>query len=281
MAMKKGGWKKLKDGRSIPWNAVSPKEPILATCVANNLVVQKGGDIHEIVLDTQGRLPYVEGQSIAVVPPGATQRLYSIASRSVNGCQRVSLCVKRKVEIDGQYGEMIDGQRVYKGVSSNFLADLPVGAQVQVAGPVGAELLLPEKPDGLRYIFMATGTGVAPFRAQVETLLETCPNAEVWLFVGVPYAESLIYHSDFLGLKAKYPRFQYHFALSREGGRGYVHHRLAEIFPAADFLEDEKTHLYVCGMKGMEKGLAQIYPHEWPTLKKTLKKAGRLHLEVY
>ncbi|MFS7902913.1 putative ferredoxin--NADP(+) reductase [Helianthus anomalus] len=52
----------------------------------------------------------------------------------------VSLCVKRLVYTNDQ------GEEV-KGVCSNFLCDLKPGAEVQIIGPVGKEMLMPKDPN--------------------------------------------------------------------------------------------------------------------------------------
>ena len=51
-----------------------------------------------------------------------------------------------------------------KGVCSNFLTDLKPGDEVKLSGPVGKEMLLPDDPNAT-IIMIATGTGIAPFRA--------------------------------------------------------------------------------------------------------------------
>ena len=69
----------------------------------------------------------------------------------------------------------------------------------------------------------------------------------------------------------------------------YIQHRVAEY--AEDLwamLQEPKTHLYMCGLKGMESGIEEgLSPFakekgvEWKDFVKTLKKEHRWHVEVY
>src|SRR5205085_12233337 len=110
----------------------------------------------------------VEGQSIGVLPPGQDAngkphklRLYSIASPAIgddgNG-KTLSICVKRAITVDPETG------KEYQGVCSTFLCDLKVGDTSKLTGPVGKAFTMPDKPNA-NLIMVATGTGIAPFRA--------------------------------------------------------------------------------------------------------------------
>jgi benzoyl-CoA 2,3-dioxygenase component A len=145
---------------------------IVATVTGNVRVTEVGKeyDTHHLVLDF-GALPFpvLEGQSIAVIPPGADSegrphhaRQYSVASPRNGerpGYNNVSLTVKRVLE-DHQ------GQPV-RGVASNYLCDLAVGETVKVIGPFGASFLMPNPPKS-HVVMICTGTGSAPMRAMTE-----------------------------------------------------------------------------------------------------------------
>ena len=91
-------------------------------------------------------------------------------------------------------------------------------------------------------------------------------------------------------IKVAFPRLQ---ALIRsialKGGRMYIQDRVLEhaeeIFA---LIEDPKTHVYMCGLKGMEPGIdeamaaaAEAKGLDWSTLRPQLKKADRWHVETY
>merc|ERR1712054_404986 len=268
------------------------------------------------------------GQSIGIIAPGpdkkgqtpAKIRLYSIASSAVGDdqtCKTVSLCVKRVVEVDGEHANREVGEdkpdkagthfpenKVYRGVCSNHICDMNVGDDVLITGPTGAEMLLPEDPEA-NIIMLATGTGIAPMRSYLRLLFNDKAGANAdgsrkfkglaWLFMGVPYSNSLLYDNENQEYKEKFPnQFRYDYAISREqknaaGQKMYIQTRIAEYAQEVwDLMMTPNTHLYVCGLKGMEKGIAEVLGPiaeskglVYTELVKGWKKANRWHVEVY
>ena len=126
---------------------------------------------------------YREGQSIGYSQPGEDAtgkphsfRLYSIASSSAGDDGQgstVSLCVKRVISVLPETNEP------FRGVCSNFLCDLTAGDTARLTGPVGKAFLMPESPDA-NLIMVATGKGIAPFRAFLRRRYQdTKPQAGV------------------------------------------------------------------------------------------------------
>merc|ERR1712176_541229 len=281
-----------------------------------------------VTFDHGGKFPYLEGMSLGVIAPGpdkkgqtpAALRLYSIASSAVGDDQTsntVSLCVKRVVELDGKFANREVGEdkpdkagthfpknKVYRGVCSNYICDLKEGDEVLITGPVGTEMLLPQDPEA-KLILLATGTGIAPMRSYLRLLFTDKAGANpdgsrkfkglAWLFLGVPYSKSLLYDDENIEFATKYPdNFRYDYAISREqknaaGEKMYIQTKMKEYAePLWDLLQNPKTHLYMCGLKGMEKGLAEVLGPiaeskglVWADLYKAWKKEGRMHVEVY
>ncbi|KAH8508242.1 hypothetical protein H0E87_010384 [Populus deltoides] len=158
-----------KDVEGVVVNKFKPKNPYTGRCLLNTKITgdDAPGETWHMVFSTEGEVPYREGQSIGVIPDGIDKngkphklRLYSIASSAIGDfgdSKTVSLCVKRLVYTNEQ-GEIV------KGVCSNFLCDLKPGAEVQITGPVGKEMLMPKDPNAT-IIMLGTGTGIAPFRS--------------------------------------------------------------------------------------------------------------------
>jgi len=229
----------------------------------------------------------------------------------------VSLCVKRVVELDGKFANREKGEdkkdkagthfpdnKVYRGVCSNFICDLKKGDEVTITGPVGTEMLLPQDPSA-NIIMLATGTGIAPMRSYLRLLFNDAAGANAdgsrkfkglaWLFLGVPFSKSLLYDDENMEYKEKYPsQFRYDYAVSREqtnaeGQKMYIQTRIAEYAQEVwDLMMTPNTHLYVCGLKGMEKGIAEVLGPiaeskglVYTDLVKEWKKAHRWHVEVY
>lgn len=290
----------------IPVNIYRPKEPLMSACVANDELVQAGGDgtVRHLTFDLSGSdFHYLEGQSLGVIPEGTDAngrphklRLYSIASTrhgDRGDDQTVSLCVRQL-----EYDHPETGERVY-GVCSSYLRSLQPGTPVKITGPVGKEMLLPDDPNA-NLIMIATGTGIAPFRAFLWRLFkEQHPDFQfkgtAWLFFGIPYTANILYKDQLESLQAEFPdQFRLTYAISREqtnaqGGKMYIQHRIAE---QADelwqLIQQDNTHTYICGLKGMEDGIdqgmsvaAQKNDIDWLEYRKALKKAGRWHVETY
>jgi ferredoxin--NADP+ reductase len=78
------------DTSNMPMQLFKAKEPFVAKVVSVKKIIgpKAAGEICSIVLDHGGKMPYYEGQSYGVIPPGVNpknskpyaNRLYSIAS---------------------------------------------------------------------------------------------------------------------------------------------------------------------------------------------------------
>ncbi|CAL9090117.1 unnamed protein product [Musa textilis] len=222
----------LEDAKEPPLNLYKPKEPYTATIVSVERLVGPNapGETCHIVIDHGGNVPYWEGQSYGVIPPGENPkkpgsphnvRLYSIASTrygdSFDG-KTASLCVRRAVYYDAETGKEDPSK---KGVCSNFLCDSKPGDKILLTGPSGKIMLLPEEDPNATHIMIATGTGVAPFRGYLRRMfMEAVPTYKfgglAWLFLGVANSDSLLYDDEFIGYLKDYPdNFRYDRALSR------------------------------------------------------------------
>jgi benzoyl-CoA 2,3-dioxygenase component A len=289
-----------------PWSAAHPytnlygpkSGPTTATVVGNFKVNEAGteNETHHIVLD-MGSMPFpvLEGQSIAVIPPGLDAhgkphhaRQYSIASPRNGerpGYNNLSLTIKR-VLADHQ-------GKPARGVASNYMCDLQVGDKVQVIGPFGTSFLMPNHPRS-NIVMICTGTGSAPMRAMTEWRRRLRQSGKfeggkLMLFFGARTKEELPYFGPLMNLPKDF--IDINFAFSRTPGqpKKYVQDAMRE--RAADLallLKDANTCFYVCGLKSMEEGVV-LALHDvatqaglsWDSVGAALKKEGRLHLETY
>lgn len=297
---------KAKKGADIPVNIYRPNSPFVGTCLSNEELVREGGEgtVRHLTFDLSGGdLRYLEGQSIGIIPEGTDEkgkphklRLYSIASTRHGDNlddKTVSLCVRQLVYKNKETNEEV------KGVCSTYLTQLPVGAPVKITGPVGKEMLLPDDPNA-NIIMMATGTGIAPFRAFIWRMLKEKHEdyqfkGLAWLFFGVAYTPNILYKEELESLQEQFPEnLRLTYAISREqqnvdGGKMYIQSRIQE---NADELwglvQKENTHVYICGLKGMEGGIDEGMSAaaikngvDWSEYQRELKKAGRWHVETY
>ena len=299
-----------KPKQDVPVNTYRPKNPFVGKVISNEPLVSEGGSgiVQHITMDlSEGDLRYVEGQSIGIIPEGTDEkgkphklRLYSIASTRHGDNMddgTVSLCVRQL-----EYKHPETGETVY-GVCSTYLCHIEPGADVKITGPVGKEMLLPDDEDAT-VIMLATGTGIAPFRAYLWRMFldaERQKNPEyqfkgkAWLIFGVPYTANILYKEELEKMQAEYPdNFTLTYAISREqknaeGGKMYIQHRVGEY--AADLwelMQKPNTHTYMCGLKGMEDGIDEALSAEaakhgvnWDDFRKQMKKDHRWHVETY
>ncbi|CDM96977.1 MAG: phycobilisome linker polypeptide [Limnospira sp. PMC 1291.21] len=290
----------------IPVNIYKPKNPYIGKCLSNEELVREGGTgtVRHLIFDISGGdLRYLEGQSIGIIPPGTDNngkphklRLYSIASTRHGDHvddKTVSLCVRQL-----EYKHPETGETVY-GVCSTYLCNLEAGADVAITGPVGKEMLLPEDEDAT-IIMMATGTGIAPFRAFLWRMFKEQHEdykfkGLAWLFFGIPYSPNILYQQELEELQQQFPEnFRLTLAISREqqnpeGGKMYIQDRIKENADQLwELIQKPNTHTYICGLKGMEGGIdegmsaaAGKFDVDWSDYQKQLKKKHRWHVETY
>lgn len=286
-----------------PWSAAhpyvglyTPAHPAEATVSGNFRLTAEDAstDIRHLVLDF-GRtaFPLLEGQSIGIVPPGVDEqgrphhvRLYSVASPRDGerpGYNNVALTVRR-VNSDHE------GRPVH-GVCSNYLCDLARGDTVRVVGPFGSSYLMPNHP-GASLLMVCTGTGAAPMRAMTERRRrrrERGEDGRNLLFFGARSPGELPYFGPLQKLPADF--IEVHLAFSRVPGapRRYVQDLIREqherVFAA---LCDPDTHVYLCGLTGMERGVDEAFAEvcrqhlaDWPAILEWMRKENRYHVETY
>ncbi|NWG26694.1 MAG: benzoyl-CoA 2,3-epoxidase subunit BoxA [Pseudorhodoplanes sp.] len=268
-------------------NLFNRAAPAIATVTGNFRLTHDAADndVRHIILDFGGTVfPVLEGQSIGIIAPGTDKdgkphniRLYSIASPRDGekpNANNLALTVKREPG----------------GVCSNYICDLRKGDTVQVTGPFGATFLKPDDP-AANIIMICTGTGSAPFRGFTERRRRAMRDApgRMMLFFGARRPEELPY----FGPLQKVPEglLRKHFAYSRVPGepKTYVQDKMRQ---AADevalFLGSDKTHVYLCGLKGMESGVDEAFADicrsagiDWQQLRADMRAQGRYHVETY
>jgi len=292
------------EARAIPINLYRHAAPLMVDVIENRRLTSPDNpnEVRHVVLRYPAtKYHFLEGQSAGIPPPGLNHRgrahvprLYSIASGRDGDdgeTTSLSLCVKRVIWVDENGVEQ-------RGLASNLLCDAQVGAQLPMTGPAGKEFILPLPGHG-PLILVATGTGIAPFRAFAQRWLQlpASQRAPIWLFFGVQTADDLLYADEWREME-KHAGFHVSYALSRQqktadGRRLYVQERMRLAgAPLWDWIVKADTQIFICGIKGMEVGiaeslveLAQTYgkpgQNDWPTLQAEMAMQRRWHLEVY
>jgi benzoyl-CoA 2,3-epoxidase subunit A len=282
-------------GRSVaPVSASKPAvnlfnraRPAIATVVGTYRLTDPlaDNDVRHIILnfgDTP--FPIIEGQSVGVTPPGPGEkgkahpaRLYSIASPRHGekpNTNSIALTVKRETT----------------GLCSNYLCDLKKGDRISITGPFGATFLMPDDPNA-NILMICTGTGSAPFRGFTEHRRRMTPNApgRLVLFFGARRPEELPYFGPLQKVPEKL--LTKRLAYSRIPGepKTYVQDFMRrEQGLIAGFIDSPATHIYICGLKGMEQGvdaalddICRSTTIQWRDLRATMRQSGRYHVETY
>ncbi|MFB6280668.1 MAG: FAD-binding oxidoreductase [Haloferacaceae archaeon] len=174
-----------------------------------------------VTVETDEPVEFVAGQYVSVRYRGTT-RPYSVASSPTR--DDLEFCIRR---VPG--GEL----------TSDLAETLSEGDVVTLRGPYGDFVM--EPPSKRDLVFLATGTGVAPFRSMIDYCFETGRNVhrgdprDVWLFLGCAWEDDLPYRERFRALAAEHDRFHFVPTLSREeyltdwdGETAYVQHALVK-----------------------------------------------------
>lgn len=185
---------------------------------------------------------YAPGQFVTLHMPYGDKELrrsYSIAA-SPDGVNDVELAIT-----------YVEGGR-----GTGLLFDMKPGARVQATGPFG-KFQLRERENSLqRDLLVATGTGIAPFRAMLPQLRKRLngDGHEAVLLMGVRAPDELLYGDDMLQLARENSHFQFITSYSRRLSdppvpherKGYVQNHLMELDP-----DPERDIVYLCGNPGM------------------------------
>ena len=178
-------------------------------------------------LDVDASAPvFLAGQYVNIDVPGSGQhRSYSFSSAP--GQSKVSFLIKR-----------IPG-----GVMSTWLDSAQPGNKLELIGPLGSFYLRAvERP----LLFLAGGTGLAPFLSMLEVLARTDSQQKVHLIYGVTRDPDLVQVDAIEAYVAKLPNFTYATVVadtdSTHPRKGWVTQHMP-----AEALNDGDVDVYLCG----------------------------------
>lgn len=134
-------------------------------------------------------------------------------------------------------------RRIENGNISQKLSQLEVGEIVKIEGPYGFFVINPEDISEKKLVFMATGTGIAPFRSFVRSL----NGLDYLLLHGTRYKSEPYEHES-------YERDRLVFCTSRESGSDSKG-RITEYFHK-NMKTDTNTIYYLCGNSEMIEEMA-------------------------
>ncbi|HET8942758.1 MAG TPA: FAD-binding oxidoreductase [Rudaea sp.] len=166
-----------------------------------------------------------------------TKRSYSVATVGKGDSSPV-----QHIEIAVSY---VEG-----GAATQLLGNLQPGECVDASGPYGRFCLM-DADANRRYLLVATGTGVTPFRAmlpQLEKLGER--GVEVALVYGARNEVELLYAGEFEEFAQRHPHFRFYSCLSQTPRASpRAHDRAGRVHVALSELQPHPEHdiVYLCG----------------------------------
>jgi ferredoxin-NADP reductase len=137
---------------------------------------------------------------------------------------------------------------VHGGIFTPHLFAMQVGDSLEMSAPLG---FFTVRDPAKEAVFIATGTGIAPFRAMAPDYLSSPHSAQLTLLFGVRHEHTIYYRDDFDALASQYPNFRFWPTLSRpeSSWTGRTGHVQAHVLEAIGDRRD--LDVYICGLKAM------------------------------
>lgn len=208
-----------------------PKRPERYNATLKEII--RGKEIQRLRFDCDRALDFTAGQFLVITLPSGEKRSYSIASAP---------------GLDSGL-ELLIGNVVI-GEGTKYLCSLKEGDTLEFLAPFGLLHFLDQEQE--ETIFIATATGLAPFRSMYLEQLQKGFQRPLILLYGNRYNENLIYNDELKKLSRDYPSFTCTNILSKPstswtGRRGHV----TDLLPEIDWADGKKRLFYICGGQKM------------------------------
>lgn len=232
--------------------------PFISTCTDKRLI---GLDLYELRFSKSDDFTYQSGQFVLFDVPavGASDdiqtRAYSIASHRDE--KELLFLIKLKEN----------------GRASLWIRDvLAPGTDVRMQGPLGLFTISHDNENDS--IFIATGTGLAPFRAMIPEVLDRAPMLRTTLFFAVRTEDDFFWHAEIDAWKRR-GNFSFFPIISApttswSGLTG----RVQEIVPRVMDQALVSSRFYVCGNPAMTKDVRKLAIEEWRVPKEQVHAEG-------
>lgn len=180
-------------------------------------------------------ITFLPGQTVMLYVASGVNRSMSIASPP---SEKSSILVAHDVSPMGPY--------------SQWTVNAKVGDQMSFMGPLGAFVL--DTESRRKKVFVATGSGIAPFRSMLLDYLTQGGTDEVILYWGLRLVEDIFWQKELEEIATKHPNFHFVLTLSQPsetwqsagGRRGHVQEHI--------FAQEKDlvgSDWYLCGSKEM------------------------------
>ncbi|KKP38005.1 MAG: hypothetical protein UR27_C0001G0057 [Candidatus Peregrinibacteria bacterium GW2011_GWA2_33_10] len=195
-------------------------------------------DVFEFVLELiePDCIDFKAGQYVTIKIPHEDEkplfRAYSVASSPLNNKELLFWVKHIKI-----------------GEGSKRLAQLKIGDEVMLRGPMG-EFILRENSDR-DLLFVAGGTGIAPFHSMIDYIQRKGIKKNINVYFGLKNRNDFFCEDCIENLIRIYPNIKFNLCLSRENGNVDMDYRKGRVTKALDedFKEFKNFDAYICGGK--------------------------------
>lgn len=188
-----------------------------------------------------GYFDFIPGQFITIhfeKDNKSLKRSYSVANPPQNNC---------RIEFAAGF--------VSGGPGTELLFSLKPGDNLTLSGPYGRLILKEHTPR--RYIFIATSTGITPYRAMINELqqrLAAHPELSIVIIAGGQHHDDILYRDEWIDFAQKHPQVTFRAHLSRTQDTTLASYdyagRIQTAFPELN-LNPEQDEIYLCGNPDM------------------------------
>jgi ferredoxin/flavodoxin---NADP+ reductase len=220
------------------------------------------------------RCSLAEPETRAPAPDKLIQRAYSIASSP----------------LDREFMEFYLNL-VPAGVLTPRLFDLQIGDRIWLSPRITGSFTFNGVPEDANVVFIANGSGLAPYMSMLSTHLAFLHQRRVTLVHGARHSCDLAYRSVLMSMQRLRPNFTYLPVISRpreepvpwNGATGHVQ----DLWQSGAITHDlgcppthDNTHVFLCGSPEMiESMIALLLKQGFQ--EHTTKKPGQIHSERY
>lgn len=145
------------------------------------------------------------------------------------------------------------------GLGSKYFEHLKVGDEIIHLSPAG--IFTPKLDDGSQSIvFLATGSGIAPVKSMIESLLASGETRPITLYFGLRLNTDVFLQDYFEKLSQTHPNFTFKLCLSQPtddwvGNRGRITQFLKQDLAGSSV---SNSSVYICGNKNMIEDSVQL-----------------------
>ena len=200
------------------------------------LKVQPTANIIKLRLEGENPILFAPGQFMTIFVDKYTRRSYSISS--VSGLNYVET-----------YNDITPG-----GPGSQYFINAEVGDTIEVMLPLG-RFVYKAKPGPV--VFIATGTGITPFLAMLETALKINKSQrQIHLVWGCRFEKDFFVKEQLEDYANTFPNFKYSLCVSRERIVDMYQGRVTGLITETEY--DPECSFYICGGQEMIKDAENI-----------------------